>query len=281
MSEIIRHHGIKGQKWGVKNGPPYPLKIGIRTSHKNNKTGTSVSFEKSKYAVDSGKRIIKNADGSKTVPKGFSFNRVGKSSMDVNQSGGLYVSYGKHDAARYVKSLGTTPLRKLFRNTGDAIQHISVKKPLRMPSEKQMITETANILLSDKKLLGSFQSSLYYTSIADDFSQKISEADLRKVLKGSNDKFGQKLAYGVNSFLGDPNYSDESTAVYEYFRKKGYDAIPDIHDRLSGTSETAMIIIAPDKVEVTSTTAITKDVMKSAKKYVGTLEKLKVNDLIK
>ena len=23
---FIKHHGIKGQKWGVKNGPPYPLK---------------------------------------------------------------------------------------------------------------------------------------------------------------------------------------------------------------------------------------------------------------
>ena len=30
MSEVIEpelfHHGVKGQKWGVKNGPPYPLK---------------------------------------------------------------------------------------------------------------------------------------------------------------------------------------------------------------------------------------------------------------
>ncbi len=24
MSELY-HHGIKGQEWGVKNGPPYPL----------------------------------------------------------------------------------------------------------------------------------------------------------------------------------------------------------------------------------------------------------------
>ena len=23
--DILEHHGIKGQKWGVKNGPPYPL----------------------------------------------------------------------------------------------------------------------------------------------------------------------------------------------------------------------------------------------------------------
>lgn len=28
--DYLMHHGIKGQKWGVRNGPPYPLK-------KNNK----------------------------------------------------------------------------------------------------------------------------------------------------------------------------------------------------------------------------------------------------
>lgn len=25
MNDFLAHHGIKGQKWGVKNGPPYPL----------------------------------------------------------------------------------------------------------------------------------------------------------------------------------------------------------------------------------------------------------------
>ena len=24
----IEHHGIQGQKWGVRNGPPYPLRGG-------------------------------------------------------------------------------------------------------------------------------------------------------------------------------------------------------------------------------------------------------------
>lgn len=24
-SDFLMHHGIKGQKWGVENGPPYPL----------------------------------------------------------------------------------------------------------------------------------------------------------------------------------------------------------------------------------------------------------------
>lgn len=26
LNDTLQHHGIKGQKWGVRNGPPYPLK---------------------------------------------------------------------------------------------------------------------------------------------------------------------------------------------------------------------------------------------------------------
>jgi len=25
LDDYLEHHGVKGQKWGVKNGPPYPL----------------------------------------------------------------------------------------------------------------------------------------------------------------------------------------------------------------------------------------------------------------
>ena len=54
-----------------------------------------------------------------------------------------------------------------------------------------------------------------------------------------------------------------------------------LHDTLSGTSKTAMIVINPNKLEITSTTRITKDVMKDAKAYVKSIEKLPVNELIK
>lgn len=29
LSDYLEHHGIKGQKWGVEHGPPYPLKTGV------------------------------------------------------------------------------------------------------------------------------------------------------------------------------------------------------------------------------------------------------------
>lgn len=33
-SEYLAHHGIKGQRWGIRNGPPYPLEV----EEKNKKT---------------------------------------------------------------------------------------------------------------------------------------------------------------------------------------------------------------------------------------------------
>lgn len=32
-SDFLIHHGIKGQKWGVENGPPYPLDNSVSTGH--------------------------------------------------------------------------------------------------------------------------------------------------------------------------------------------------------------------------------------------------------
>lgn len=262
----LYHHGIKGMKWGVR-----------RFQDKN---GRLTNAGKARYAVESDKKIRDNPDGSKTIPKGFMFNRVGKSSMDVNQSGGLYVSYGKPDAARYVKQLGPTMIGRLFGTAGEAVQHISVKEKLRMPSDSDTASETAKLLLSDKKLLDSLNESFYASAVTGDFSKSIVKTDIEVALKNPSGKEGQKLSYALSSMLGDPGYASESKAVYEHFRNKGYDVIPDVHDRLSGTSETAMIIINPSKVEVKSTTLITKDIMRAGKDYVKTLEKLKVSELI-
>ena len=121
---------------------------------------------------------------------------------------------------------------------------------------------------------------MYSLAFTNDFDKNVSSSDLQKALLDPSGKSGQKLAYAVSSFLGDENYASESKTVYEHFRSKGYDAIPDVHDRLSGISNTALIIINPDKLEVTSSTVITKDVMKEAKSYVKKLEKLKVSELI-
>lgn len=262
----LYHYGVLGMKWGVR-----------RFQDKN---GRLTKAGEVRYAEESNKAIKTNRDGSKTIPSGFVFNRVGKSSMDVNQSGALYVSYGKEDAARYIKSLGPTLIGKLLGTAGETVQHISTKENLKMSSDSETAKETAKLLLTDKKLFKTFKDSLYSVAVTGDFSKDVSTKDLENALKDPSGKDGQKLAYAVSSFLGDGNYVSESKAVYQHFRNKGYDAIPDIHDILSGTSKTAMIVINPNKVKIISTTTITKDVMTAGKNYVKSLDKLKASDLI-
>lgn len=267
MNSVLQHHGIKGMRWGVRRF--------------QNRDGTLTDAGKDRYSEESNKTIRQNNDGSKTIPKGFMFNRVGKSMLDVNSSGALYVSYGKQDAARYVKALGPTPIAKLLGTAGEAVQHISVKQHLKLSSNEQTAMEVAKLLSSNEKLFNRFKESIFSITVTGDWEKELSKVDIEKAMKNPSGKEGQKLSYGVSSFLADPNYINESKLVYEHFKKAGFDAIPDVHDQLSGTSETAMIIINPEKVEIKSTTLITKDVMRSAKEYVKSIEKLKVSDLIK
>lgn len=265
LGDSLKHHGIKGQKWGDKNGPPYPLNSKDHSASEK-EAGWRKSLHKSDYTYgkESNKSPTINRDGIVSFPKGFVLNRVGKNSLDINQSGALYASYGKQDAARYVKSLGPTLIGKLLGTAGESIQHLEVKTPITMPSNEIVANETLRLLKSNKRLMKSFDDSFYSMVVED----------------SNYEKSPLKTAYAVSSMLGDSNYASESKMIYEHFRKLGYDALPDLHDTMSGTAETSMIIINPDKVSIQSTTTITKDVMKESKRFVKSLAKLKVNDLL-
>ena len=73
--KVICHHGIKGQKWGVKNGPPYPLDAGDHSASekkymsKKKSSKSSKTSSGSKKSKKSSKNIDKNSEKSQNEDK--------------------------------------------------------------------------------------------------------------------------------------------------------------------------------------------------------------------
>ena len=269
-TDEIYHHGIKGQKWGVRRF--------------QNKDGSLTPAGKERYYVDNdlGTSITKNSDGSYTVPTGFKFNRVGQQTLDVNKSGVLYVSYGKEDAARYVKSLGPTLISRLMGGNGQAVQHIEAKKPLRMASEAEVYKGFAEVAAKNKKILDRVNDddiSRAIVGYGKDWSTKVTKADAEYAVNNPNSFAAKRMGQAVSFWMGDSRYAAEASILYKHFKDKGYDAIPDITDRDGGGFDTSMIIINTDKIAMTSSTKITRDIMKDAKSFVKTLAEKPYEDI--
>ena len=96
----IQHHGIPGQKWGVKNGPPYPL---------DTPRNRAIKAAKTKYKVDS---IIASLTDDERDKLGIS---KGESYLSIEE--------GEHVMYRALKQIGDIPISFFDAlDDGDTIQ---------------------------------------------------------------------------------------------------------------------------------------------------------------
>lgn len=115
IQEFLRHHGIKGQKWGVRHGPPYPLSA--ETKSHMDKPPIQEVLEKSQNRDT----IVQDAISSGEVSKTVNREKQMRHTLDGHSEGRSYL-YGDLDYAQeLVDELSGTGTPKL--NQHDAWTH--------------------------------------------------------------------------------------------------------------------------------------------------------------
>lgn len=124
--EELYHHGILGQKWGVQNGPPYPLegagKAAAQAAKNSIASGTANKIVQK--AAGNDKEKFFTSDDVKTILKGAAmaaatagltkiFGNVGDAVISVGKQA---VSKGLHDLMT-----GQSPLAEAASNVGSMV----------------------------------------------------------------------------------------------------------------------------------------------------------------
>lgn len=94
---VIAHHGIKGQKWGVRNGPPYPLEKSVSGELKN---AAGQSIIKAKHISIEGppNSIVERTNKNGGVDRNY-YDEDGKQSKQIsnhNHGNPKRHEYGEH-----------------------------------------------------------------------------------------------------------------------------------------------------------------------------------------
>lgn len=132
VNDYLMHHGIEGQKWGVRHGPPYPLDRQKEVTGRNSNNSKSQKKAKDEWGV---RKLDVDKNGDLSLKKGTIVKRISLSKADPTYDNKKYVSINQEDHSQWSSYMGEGYIK---RNLTTYEQTYILNKDLKiMSSEKQ------------------------------------------------------------------------------------------------------------------------------------------------
>ena len=250
------HHGIKGQKWGDRNGPPYPLS-GRQYSYAEEKHKRKT---RRKYSLTNKKYYDKTLESGTTL-RTLSYDK------DRTKKGGMfYATYTNSDKHLY-NALFNKPVSSLKGKTYKYRIENSVKKNLKVASEDSGAKifsdlyskdrDFSNYVLDESRMQSNFVKDKYkfkgYREARDTLAKMRDSTYIptNKDLKTVYRMFNYTIPYDGG---GDSSRAKDAANQREKFFKKlgqqGYGAVLDTNDAIYGGFKADAPVIVFDMSQI-------------------------------
>lgn len=270
MDDILVHHGIVGQKWGKRNGPPYPLGGGDYTE--SEKKAIKASRWRMKNSIYNKKHFDQVLDSNKTTLSTLSYDKNRTKNTDM-----FYAAHNNWDKHQYNALFNKKAPQILYDENGQEIWtgnfykfriDNKLKNNIKVASEDSGSNAFIKLYTSDRdfynfitdenrmqeyfvkdkyKFKGYRESRDVLTKMRNDKNYRPTDEDLQKVYR----MFNYVIPYdGAGDVKKKNDVLRQRTKFFKVLKDAGYGGVLDTNDAIYGGFKANSPVIVFDMEQI-------------------------------